>query len=1658
MTSYASTYGPSLKAYTNVTTSAAPSLNALASLSKYIAQSSVLSISGTTLTSASLPTGAITNNTLTIPNEDNSMSDFTSSNLIMHQNIFDGEVYILANLPGNTAAGAMGSTGVSVNLMNGNTGLFNVDSSSVIGYNTAIGIEVTDGNKDIQLTGSTSATGNNWTAETDSTDAGVASEKTLLYYGYSSNSQTHALSVGFTGNTGYLCTQYKTTGELLSNASTIFDDDINYDIALSNVVNTSAVATGLAFGTYKLDQPALNNVTITNSMDNIRDTWETTIVNTTGASGLLGDYFNVANGEMYEDYYWEVRQTVGGTGYSLVTDTMVTTYESSVIENETYMRNVNVTDSHQLFVINAKLEYNTTYITLDNTAETLTSTNYQNNSYVYFKNKAQNSSNNETGRSYVNSNTINGLVAPSVYVQYQNDTQPVFTGAANITGKAMTEYNVNYTVNVVAGSSNQYWTLSNSNNNNMIVDSSSSLLLNIGSASATGITCKLGYTGTNLDLMGASYANNDAFTTAFNNIAKFEADVNIFNVYTNIDASGLTVYGATVDSITYTGYNGREGSFTGTNSYCTSNLFADISNNKMDSTSTVYPGIKVSAKGYGSKSQYPLNFSLQVFAKCGDSIMYDLSKNAVGCQAVDWKLGVLASNATSVNTKTPLDTNGANIAVGILHSLTDGSFPGISSNISGFKIYPVATNKTVNMYVDILNTNGDVLSKNGPYKLNGVTASSGPSFGLTGGNKVYSFVVSGGAFNLNLGAYDNLYVQYPTMYAAYQAGNANTDINTTYSSTDSSKSVADNVSMTFKFINNFNALKTHFAQFVTTSNGLSFGTGTTFVTDKIRDIDLWYDVSNKTTLMNGTESVDFTCEYTDTGKTLSGTTMAWVNLNTSTRQYDINNYSIYNTSAENITNNYRLNLTATTNDGLNILQSLSVVDTFNEDSVLATIYFDSNSTPSNNYHLYWCPKTIFSITATNATSSDFNTQPVSRLGQTTKTYNNTDDDWLNVDTGVYLKYAPSTVYRGTMMFSLSNDMYSHNNGASASSSPPSYTVSLVRDTLTTNALSLDGSTEDTGYMKFKLNQYRGACSNNDSNNVVTITRTPAQAKVLLNNISKDLVDVYNGASFNVIVQSDKLQLSDSNSNRIGLRLTFSQSYSKHSNYGQNLQLNSSSNHTYDINLSYNTYTVTTYNNGVTATVGPAAPVGRIIGTVGNDAFKASTPYKIQVRSIYGGTPGNSFKVKPDMTNYKYTISSCTANDNSKTNNITANFENSALLYYSDLRSGYRVPNTFIKLTKQSTKIPTLKSYYFQFVIPKLKFTTAINNHELDTLYKDISMTSNTYNPFSAVSTLNNTTFRNTVQGTTVSWYWNYVRTSFGPATFALNSPKVKLYQNYDSAVFKQVIYDGYMHDLYTLGSSPHGAFNLTIDSNASSSMFKASFLQDYSRYNLVNNNNRIIVNIPKWIYYNGTSGQYKTCYANVVKNNSQMCAIGSVINRNDFGFPTSVEVLLYTTDNYSSTIYESAINKQSNNLTTISFPFTSVYRTSYPINASSLSESTINFNALIKSVSINSSPYLSSALPASDAPFYWSQSTSVDTNWVKSSSLPSLPMLYVTPVNKKGTDVLINFVNSVSTLNTINMCVSRSLPIRVTVDNALNIISEIDEAGNFIGKDIEIHS
>jgi hypothetical protein len=57
-----------------------------------------------------------------------------------------------------------------------------------------------------------------------------------------------------------------------------------------------------------------------------------------------------------------------------------------------------------------------------------------------------------------------------------------------------------------------------------------------------------------------------------------------------------------------------------------------------------------------------------------------------------------------------------------------------------------------------------------------------------------------------------------------------------------------------------------------------------------------------------------------------------------------------------------------------------------------------------------------------------------------------------------------------------------------------------------------------------------------------------------------------------------------------------------------------------------------------------------------------------------------------------------------------------------------------------------------------------------------------------------------------------------------------------------------------------------------------------------------------------------------------------------------------------------------------------------------------------------------------------------------------------------GSDALDTFVRNTNGVEKINMCVSRTTPIRVIIDAAKNIIAEIDEAGNFVGTSIDIHS
>ena len=1653
MSCYLTTYNPSLTAYTNVTCNQNSPLDTLSSLSGYIAKSSVPSISGTTLTLPILPTSnSIININTSIDGA------FSSSNLIMHQNVFDGDTFILANIPGSIGTG--GSTGTVVDLINGNTGTFNVDSTSIIGYNTKIGIEVTSGNKNVSLNGNTGNTTNNWTAIVGMTGAyDKSTERAAEIY---NNNNASVFSVQFTASGNLLCTQYKTDGSTLNSAGTEWDTDISMNVSKDNYTdntgNTSVTA--LAFGQYMLEQPNLTNVLINNDMTNIYNSDFTINVNS-DTTDTFETYFNESN-EMKDDYYWQVKQTAIGAGYSLTSDAMVTSLVSSVTQNKDYMQMLS-DKLHTLTVTNASVLCDSPYITLDDTAETLGLLEYYKNSYVYFKTKEQGSTGLTAGRSYVNSNTINGTSKPTVYIQYgddngipTNNNSTTLTGATGLTGNGMTKETVNYTVNVIAGSSNQYYTQNNTQSNYVYADQNSSLLLNEYDGNTVDVSCTLG---------DIDYLSN-------NNITKFEADIEISRTYTNIGVTDLSVYGVTGITIDYS--SGTACTFSGTNSSCTNALMTNIASNTM-TESTIFPKIKASAFGTGEKTQFPQNFALQIFAKCGDSIKYDL---VLTPSAGDWDLGVGSTSSLSVNSNTPLDTDGSNISNSIMHSLTKGIFPGrnTTNSIDGFKIYPVATNRTVNMFIDIVDINNGVLSTSGPYSLKNVAKETSTTT-ITGTiGTYYKYTVPAGTFKLNLGAYDNLYVEYPTFNVVYDTAFVSDSAVSTYSSITEITSIIHplQVNLKVKFNNNFNALLTHYAQFTTTSDSMIFGTGDSFnistTNNTMGSIDLWYNENITTTLANGRENIALTFEYTDTGKILDGTTMLWLNLNTATNNYALSNYNLYNSSA-NLVTNILLKLEVIANATTNNVTSLTLKTNNSDNATLATISFGSSSSPHNHYHLYWCPKTIFTATATDATNTLYNTQPIVLFGQTTNLYNNTNNDWLTVDIGVYLLYNPSTVYTGTMMFSLSNDMYCHYNEISAnlSISDSSYNAVGDMDIMVWNSLGNTGE----GYMNFKLNQYRGACKNR-TNIYIRITRIGAEATFTIDTNTTSDIPIYNGVSYYVTYSGTNLVLSSNNTNSIGIKLNFSQSYTKDSDY-TSTQLTKD----YPIMLDFNTYQIISQNNTSIRYQNIITPNNGVIGTVGNityhttsESYATTTPYTIKVQSIYGGSVGKVFKVQPDIQNYRYKLYKQTANNNTY-NDRAITESDPTLLSYSTLKSTYKIQNTFIKLIKDSSIPSSAKKYYFQFAVPK--FTATSISGSVSNMTKNVdntyfTMGSNTYKPFETTMS-NNVTYTNSTQFTTVGQYFDYVYNDFGSTYFNLNSPNVKLYQNYVASTPNgttgsgNLVYSGTINELRNLANSTvndsTNTYKLSTSNSSDTSIIKATFLQDYTKFGLSNEDNYLVVNIPKIIYYNGNDGLYTSCSANVINTASKMCAMGSIINRNTYGFPTSVDVLVYTTDSYSSSIYTlsstNTVTTTTNGLTTISFPFTNVYKTRYNVNTSALSTTSCNFNNLITNITgLSVSPPISSPTFV-DTPFTW---TTYNDNWVTSSTpnLPTLPMIFITPINKNGSDALDTFVRNTDGVEKINMCVSRTTPIRVIIDAAKNIIAEIDEAGNFVGTSIDIHS
>ena len=207
-------------------------------------------------------------------------------------------------------------------------------------------------------------------------------------------------------------------------------------------------------------------------------------------------------------------------------------------------------------------------------------------------------------------------------------------------------------------------------------------------------------------------------------------------------------------------------------------------------------------------------------------------------------------------------------------------------------------------------------------------------------------------------------------------------------------------------------------------------------------------------------------------------------------------------------------------------------------------------------------------------------------------------------------------------------------------------------------------------------------------------------------------------------------------------------------------------------------------------------------------------------------------------------------------------------------------------------------------------------------------------------------------------YWNYI-TQQSPTFFPLKSSNIKLEQNLSSST-TQTIYNGTLEKLIH-NDNVSGAYDLssaTTMISSKSGNISCRFLQDYSNFNLTNNNNYIILDIPTLILPNTDASSVIWSNFKVYTSESiQMVAMGTNIIRDvSYGFPTAVNVVLYITPKINAIVSDNKYNtyvadtldiisEAPNQLPTTSIPFTKKYVKSYPITYSSnTSTNTYNVN------------------------------------------------------------------------------------------------------------------
>jgi len=825
---------------------------------------------------------------------------------------------------------------------------------------------------------------------------------------------------------------------------------------------------------------------------------------------------------------------------------------------------------------------------------------------------------------------------------------------------------------------------------------------------------------------------------------------------------------------------------------------------------------------------------------------------------------------------------------------------------------------------------------------------------------------------------------------------------------------------------------------------------------------------------------------------------------------------------------------------------------------ICQINYNRFELPSSSIVVYWQPKTIFRVKCNNNTTGTIagstaissNSNSGNAAGYVVSTSDiRASDAYVMIDQGVYVHFNDTIMNNNTSSatFNLWNDFMSYDDatcgktstsdisnnqlfvlgyGMQHGNSGTTGTANVSLSNLTfTAGTGLDGTLQQPLVMK----KYRGNKGDSTIANYTYITAnrtvTTGTFSICANGTARPAGttyhDIYNMGQLQVgFDNNNQITMSDHNSNEgdvsnpIGLQLNMAASI-----------LASGCQTIYYIILSCDNYTVTATGMGLSgntaaydnksytqyATNGYAG----IIGYDGENSWAATSSTNIYVKSIYSNTT-LSYKVQPYLPPATLTYWSNDANQPVKSDESIGTNTSLTTLYnnlststaptvssnptkwvYTESTDDntYKIPNTFIQLTRNTMSatnskklylLPKGGAYKFQFQDNQLKFTTCDVSQNQVVAYVPFSkVASNTYNPFANDSyankwvngtvtfdsaLVNNTTFTcnsyNVMQSS--NNYWNYI-TQQSPTFFPLHSLNIKLEQTtpgltktiYDNSLEKLIHNDGITGN-YSLSTV---VTHLSSTTNDYSGNISLRFLQDYLSFNsLTNLNNYTILDIPTLILPNTDSNNSAWSQIPVYTSESiQMVALGTNIVRDpSFGFPTAVNAVMYVTPNINAAINQNTyINdtlSRPNQIATTSIPFSKKYVKTYPITYEDNTTNSYNLN-IYDVISHTPSQRNSGVCVNSGA---WNDMTNDLTN----PYVNAITDLQLTPLKNSGLYKIKSLFNP-STDNSdsnipqnpaqLNMYVSISKPMLVTVDAANNQISQVTADGNLSGTSVSVH-